>query len=374
MKKHISIIALAIVIAGLLSLAGCAKKEKSNTGGVPEVAVAEAMTDSVVLHKDYPGYLQANLKAEVVGEVSGRLLTKNFESGQYVTKGQVLFTIESTRYRDAVEQAEASLISARSQRDFYSRQTDAMTRALADGAVSQMEMLQSKNSLNQANASIRNANAQLETARTNLAKCTVRAPISGYITIEEISVGNYINGEGNPQTLATIYDNSVFNALFSVSDDSFREMLSNPSAAEKTMLKAVPLKFELPTKTAFTADLYYEAPSVNQSTGALQLVGRVKNVENELKDGMYVTISLPYGVDPKAVVVKDASLSTDQLGKYLYVVNDSDKVVYRPVETGQLYRDSLRVITKGLKPGERYVTEALLTVRPGMEVKPVAAK
>ena len=58
----------------------------------------------------------------------------------------------------------------------------------------------------------------------------------------------------------------------------------------------------------------------------------------------------------------------------LYVVNDSNKVVYTPVETGELYQDSLRVINKGIKAGEKYVTKALLSVRNGEEVKPVVEK
>ncbi len=89
---------------------------------------------------------------------------------------------------------------------------------------------------------------------------------------------------------------------------------------------------------------------------------------------MYATVSLPYGTEPHALLVKDASIGTDQLGKYLYTVNDSDKVVYTPVEIGGLYRDSLRVITKGIAPDTRYVTSALLKVRDGMPVKPVTVK
>jgi multidrug efflux pump subunit AcrA (membrane-fusion protein) len=103
------------------------------------------------------------------------------------------------------------------------------------------------------------------------------------------------------------------------------------------------------------------------------LKGKVKNIDNELKDGMYVTVSLPYGKMPKAILVKDASIGTDQLGNYLYLVNDSNKVVYAPIEVGEIFRDSLRVVTKGVKAGDRYVTKALLTVRAGETVKPVTA-
>lgn len=354
-----------------LLLVSCHKKEKEIPDSVPAVNVTEVEVDSIVLHNDYPGFLESKNKAQVVAEVSGKLLSQNFESGSYVTKGQVLFTIDPVNYKSAVTEGEANVANYTSQRDYYAKESSAMEKAYKEKAVSEMELLQSQSSLRQAEASIKNASAALQTARNNLAKCTVRAPISGYITLNEVSVGNYINGEASPQVLATIYDNSEFNAKFSIEDGQYNTLLGDSKKPSGALYENMPLSFNTPVAHQYTANLYYVAPSVNSSTGALQLVGTVKNIDNELKDGMYVTISLPYGIDPRAIIVKDAALSTDQLGKYLYVVNDSDKVVYTPVTVGPLYRDSLRVVTKGLKPGDRYVTEALLTVRNGMKVKPV---
>ena len=69
-------------------------------------------------------------------------------------------------------------------------------------------------------------------------------------------------------------------------------------------------------------------------------------------------------------MVRDASISTDQKGQYVYVVNDSDKVVYTPIVAGDIVNDSMRVVTQGLRPGDRYVTSALLKVRDDMTVKP----
>ena len=110
---------------------------------------------------------------------------------------------------------------------------------------------------------------------------------------------------------------------------------------------------------------------MDAATGTLTLEGTVTNKDKLLKDGMYVTVDLPYGVEPHAVLVRDASIGRDQRGSYLYVVNDSDKVVYTPVQTGELFRDTLRIINGGIKPGDRYVTQALLTVRNGEKVRPV---
>lgn len=113
---------------------------------------------------------------------------------------------------------------------------------------------------------------------------------------------------------------------------------------------------------------------MDSSTGTLALEGKIQNRDNLLKDGMYVTIDLPYGVEPHAILVRDASIGRDQRGSYLYLVNDSNKVIYRHIETGDLYRDSLRIVNEGLKPSDRYVTNAMITVTAGETVKPRLVK
>lgn len=366
-----------LVSAGciLFSAASCKKSTKeSEDNDVPTISVASPVVDSIVLHKTYPGLLAASDNAAVVGRVNGTLLSKNYESGSYVNKGQVLFTIESTKYRDAVQQAQASLATARSQYDYASKNYEALSEALKSDAVSQIEVIQAKASMDQAAAAIKNAEAALSQANLNLSYCTVKAPIAGYVSSNIPNVGEYISGEGAPVTLCKIYDNSYMTAIFTIEDAQYEEMMGQNGGMTQSLYRNVPLRFTQPLPHSYTADLTYESPSINSTTGTLELKGSVKNIDNELKDGMYVTIELPYGVNPKAILIKDASIATDQLGKYVYVVNDSNKVVYTPIKIGELYQDSLRLVNEGLNPGDRYVTEALLTVRNGMTVKPELTK
>lgn len=361
-----------IILLSLITV-GCRKKEKGKPE-VPVVDVALPLVDSVTLHKTYPGYIRALNKADVVARVSGQILTRNYKEGDRVAKGQVLFTIEPTKYLDAVRQAEASLATARSQYDYYSRQYQAMKKALEADAVSQMDVIQAESSMNTAKASIRNAEAVLSTARENLGYCTVRAPRSGRISLAELSPGNYVNGEMSPVTLATIYDDTEVKAVFDIEDSQYEAMLGDRSADGGRLLKSIPLKFAGQLPHSYTADLDYTSPNVETSTGTLTLEGAVSNPYGELKDGMFVTVDLPYGTEPQAILIRDASIGTDQLGKYVYVVNDSNKVVYTPVELGELYRDTLRIVNKGLSARTRYVTKALLTVRNGETVKPSLQK
>jgi RND family efflux transporter MFP subunit len=372
MKTRYLIAALTTV--GALGVTSCHKDKKQAEEGPAKIDVAEAFTDSVVLHKTYPGYLTSSTVATVVAQVDGRLLRQRYESGKYVTKGQPLFDLDPTLYKDAVERAEASLASALSTRDYAKSHYEAVKKAFQSEAVSKMEVLSAESSLATAEADIKDCRAALHTARTNLGYCTITAPVSGYITECKYDVGNYINGSGAPVEMATIYDNDTFSANFEIEDSQYEKMAGRTSGIGSPLYSDIPLQFREPLLHKYTATLSYEAPAVGTNTGTILLKGRVKNIDNELKSGMYVTVSLPYGVDPQAILIRDASIGTDQLGKYVYVVNDSNKIVYTPIEVGEVYRDSLRIVNKGLKAGDKYVTKALLTVREGEEVQPVITK
>lgn len=374
MKRYLSFgpYSLALMIL-VLSVTSCHKGKHSEGYGdeARPVEVEEAFADSVVLYNTYPGYLIAEYYADVVGLVNGRILSMNYSSGQYVNKGQTLFTIDPTLYVDALNRAEATLKSNESNLAYSKSHYEAVLRALEDNAVSKMEVLQAESDYRQAEASVKDSKAALHTAQVNYGYCNVTAPISGFITKNELSIGNYITGADSPVKLAEIYDNTHLFAEFEVEDSRYESMTYGNHAEEKTLYKNVPLQFQEPLNHVYTADLTYVAPSVDRSTGTLVLQGKVTNIDNELKAGMYVTVSLPYGENPRAVLVKDASIATDQLGKYMYVVNDSDIIVKRRLDVGEIYHDSLRVINKGIEPGDKYISKALLTVRAGEKVRPL---
>ena len=369
-SKYITIAAAAVLMLGSASC----HKDKKQTEQIPEVTVATPTVDSVVLHKTYPGYIRAANSADVVALVDGRILSVNYKEGSYVPKGTVLFTIESTKYRDAVNQAASSLATAKAQYEYSSKQYAAMKKAIEADAVSEMEMLQAKSQMDEAQAAIRSSEAALQPARTNLRHCTVTAPVSGHITAPALTAGNYVSGSMSPVKLASIYDDSRMKAVFDIEESQYRLMSVNTMEGNGPLYTAVPLIFTPALPVQFTADLYYTSPAVEASTGTLTLEGKITNRDKLLKDGMYVTVNLPYGVEPKAILIRDASIGRDQRGSYVYCVNDSNKIVYTPIEPGELYQDTLRIVNSGLTPKSRYVTQALLTVVNGEQVKPVETK
>ncbi len=367
---------LVIGCAAALCLTGCDKTKKKATGTdeVLPVDVAIAPVDTVLLSKPYPGTLTAVGSVDIVGRVNGVLLTQDFKDGDMVKKGQLLFTIEDGPYVDAVREAEATLTTAQSQYEYNSKHYDAMQKALASDAVAQIEVLQAKSAVEQSEADIKSAKAALAGAHSNLSYCTIYSPLDGQSNIGAYTPGTYISGADSPVVLATIYDNSQLNANFFIEDASFLRSFVNENGRSKIDYDSVPVIFSETLPHEYKGKLIYLAPDVDTSTGTLHVRCRIQNPYGELKAGMYATINLPYKLEPHAVLVKDASISTSQTNKFLYVVNDSNRIVYTPIEVGEMANDSMRIVTKGLKGGEKYVTKALLKVRPGMEIKPILTK
>ncbi|MCM1310607.1 MAG: efflux RND transporter periplasmic adaptor subunit [Bacteroides sp.] len=362
-------------IPALMVLLPACKKEKTQTDNeIQTVNVALPETDTVVLTKTFPGYLEAQNTVELVARVNGYLKEKCYADGQYVKKGTVLFKIEDTQYRDAITRAEAALHTAQSTLDYDSRNYEAMKKALESDAVSKISVIQAESDMKNSEASVRDAKAALETARTNLDYCQIRAPFNGHVTASEVSVGSYLSGEGSAQPLATIYEDSKLKAVFNVAEASYVGNLRQIAKEQGLDLGKIPLTFADTLGHNYTADLFYIAPDVDVTTGTLAMYAYVDNTYGELKSGMFVNITLPYDKIDNATLVKTTSISTDQAGKYLYTISDSNRVVYTPIVVGDEAQDSMTVVKSGLKPGCRYVTQAMLKVRDGMEVKPIEVK
>ncbi len=369
MRHFSTLIFIFFIVSSLL---GCSHGEKERfTAQAQSVDVAYPVIDSVVLYRSYPGFLSAKSEVDIIARVNGYLTSTGYANGRFVHKGQILFTIEDSQYRDAVNQAQAQLETAHSNNVYATNQYEAMKKALASDAVSQMDVIQAESNMNESRASIKSAEAALQTALTNLSYCTVRAPFSGHISAAIVDVGTYLNGEAAPVTLAKLYDDKTVNANFAIEDNSYLKMLSSGNNRKNIDYTRIPIKFNKPLTHSYTGNLDYMSPGIDTGTGTLRLRASIDNPHGELRSGMFVTVEMPYNAIPEAVLVKDASIASDQSGQYLYTVNDSDIVVYTPIETGELFHDTLRIVTKGITTQSRYVTKAMLKVRDGMKVKPV---
>lgn len=382
-KQIFYVIVFVICIILSFLFAGCSKKDdKHPESETPDIQVATPMVSPVVVYSSYPGELTSLSEADVVARVNGQILSKHFQDGATVVKGQLLFTIEPTMYSSSVAEAQAQLESARGQLQYAEKHLKALEEGLRADAVSEMDVIQARSAKAEAQASVNQYSAALKAASTKLGYCRITAPISGKISSATVDVGGYVNGDGAPVTLAKIYNDNDLAVDFSIPDYEYNAIESSGTGFSDSLYRNIPIIFtsasggsgsQAPEKRC-TASLSYQSPQVDSSTGSVSMRAKVNPGYKDLKAGMYCKVQLPGKLVPNAILVKDASISTDQRGKYLYTLNDSNKVVYTPVKVGELYHDTLRMITSGISADTRYVTRAMISVRNGEKVKPVLVK
>jgi RND family efflux transporter, MFP subunit len=337
------------------------KSREASSSNLPDISVAYPIIRDAIIYKEYPGYLSAVNSAKIIARVDGYIDRVCYLPGQRVNSGDLLFVIEPTLYANAVEQAQANLNSSIAEYNYLSNNYERIKEAAQSDAVSKIDVIQSNAQVLEAKANIDNAKAQLSTAKTNLNYCYVKAPFSGRVTVNPYGEGTYVGGSAQPVTLASIFDDSKMFANFSIADNLY--------VTPNMLPDSITISFNAVGDKSYPAKIDYESPNVELSTGTINIRAILPN-DGSLKDGLYVTIKLPYKKIKNAILVSNASLGVNQAGKYLYVVNDSSVVNIRQVNVLSTVDDSLSIISEGLEPTDRYVTKAMLKVREGMKIKP----
>lgn len=317
---------------------------------------------------------------DLVARVPGFLESVNFTAGSIVQKGSLLFVIEPQTYKDKVSAAEADLKTAKAQLRFMKESLARVNEASQTNAVSQMDVIKSETAVDKAEADVAVATSQLDIAKKNLEYCYIRAPFTGRISKTLVDKGNYVSGAG--QVLASIYEDNKIYVNFSVEDAKYIDILKSQKEIKSKLngdqlqngSQKVLIRVDQEGDNYYTGVLDYISPNVNVNTGTFSLRAIVDNKDMDMRSGLYVKVRLPYNEVKKAVMIPETSIGTDQSGRYVYVVDDSNKVEYRNVQVGVLESDNMREIVEGLAPNERYVTKALLKVRDGMTIEPQKAE
>ena len=360
---------IIIAVALLSTITACHKKSQPDTGSTAlPIEVTTPVVREITLTREYPGYLKADATIPIMGRVNGSIIKRYFTEGSRVKKGDLLFVIEPTLYENAVAQAQASLQTAIAEQEYAKSNYERMQAAINSNAVSEIELLQAKSRVESCNAAVSNAKAALKTAQTKLGYCRIEAPADGSIGLAKQPTGAYIAGEMSPVELCQLYKDDLMYAFFDIPDIQwFRKALATNGGIDQSNITFTLGEGNIIKRNA-TID--YLAPNVNTGTGTLQIRAELPNSDGLLKSGSYISIIMPYDNVKDALLIKDASIGTDQTGKFIYIVNSQNEVEYRRIETGSIIDDTMRLVTGGLEPDERYVTKALLKVRNGMQVVP----
>lgn len=371
---------LVYIILGIALIAGGCKKKKQQEAAeaarpAPEVAVARPEVSDVIYTYQYPAYLEAVQTVNLVARVSGFLEKMNYIPGVPVKQGDLLFVIEPQPYLDQVKAAQAELKSTQARLAYAKAQYEKMKEAMPSKAVSEIDFIQSESDYHTALANQQNAKAQLNTARTNLNYCYIKAPFDGRVTRNMVDVQNFVGGSVQPVTLATMYRDKVMFAYFNMAYAEFQNLpvIGNPTSPADTVMQ-LSITDASDSTRVWHGRLDYSSPNVDLQTGTVTVRAIANNPKQELLSGMYVKITIPYKQVHHAVQIPETSIGTSQAGRFVYLVNDDDEIVQQTVKVGILSPNGMREIISGATPDDLYVVQAMMTVRPGMKVKPIARK
>jgi RND family efflux transporter MFP subunit len=336
------------------------------------VIVQFPLQQTVRPYLEATGNVASENNIKLVARVEGYIQEIKYKDGDMVKKGTPLFIIEPEPYKVQLEQAQAAVQGAQA------------TLINAEAEFTRQEQLQAKDVSTQANldkaranrdtarANVLQAQANVQTAKINLGYTTVSAPFDGVVTARKVSVGELVGG-GHTTELATIVQMNPIWVWFNLSERDVQRVRGQVAQRRETVSELVgnvPIEVGLQTESGYPHKgvLDYVSPEVNQSTGTLQVRAAFENDKGQLLPGYFVRVRVPLYAEP-ALLVPEVAIGSDQVGRYVLVVNPDTVVEQRRVELGQTFGE-MRLVESGLKADDRVVVSGILDAVPGQKVDP----
>jgi membrane fusion protein, multidrug efflux system len=361
-----------ITASVMLSLSACGKPPHHGPppATTPEVGTVLLRTRPVVLTTELPGRTAPVVVADVRPQVSGTVLSRNFNEGAQVSAGTLLYQIDPAPYQAQVESAKAA--AAKSQANLHSAKLKAQRYAelVAIKAVSQQDNEDTASSMQQAEADVASSRASLDTSLINLRYTRIVAPVSGRIGKSTVTQGALVTAN-QTTALATVQKLDPIYVDVSQSSTAFLRLKRELDTGQLDRAgngAAVTLRLEDGSTYSEAGTLQFSDVTVDPNTGAITLRALFPNPNNELLPGMFVRAVLQEGVDVNALLVPQAAVSRDASGNpTAYVVGSDDKLELRQLKTGRAIGDQW-LVTAGLRAGERLVVDGQQRAAPGVAV------
>ena len=400
-SKFFLLCALAVVLGGCTqeTAAPDAKakfKGKGKGGGPVPVVTAAARLKDVPIEIQVVGNVEPYSTVSIRAQVSGQLTNVLLKDGDFVKKGDPLFTIDSRQIDGQLAQAEANLARSTAQlaqaeanlardsaQEAYSRSVaDRNAQLVQDGILSKDQGQQTRanadalaQSMAADRAAIQSARAQIQADQAAINNIrlqktypAVAAPIDGRTGNVTQKLGNIVTA--NNTELANIQQMEPIYVSFAVPESRLAEIKRYFDAGGKLPVTTHP-QGDTPGANSAVSEhgfLTFIDSSVDTSTGTIRLKGTFTNASHTLWPGQFVNVTLQLTTRRNAVVVPNQAVQTGQDGTFVYVVDDQQKVAFRPVKVGPRV-DLDMVIEEGLKAGETVVTEGQLRLQPGSTVQ-----
>jgi multidrug efflux system membrane fusion protein len=358
------------------NLIGTATAEGPAAAAPPQatpVSVAVVEQRPATTWNEFSGRLEAIDRVDVRPRVAGAVLAVHFREGALVKKGDLLVTIDPAPYAAEVDRTEAQLASAQARVVLTKKELQRGQQLIGTQVLTQRDFDQRENANREAEASVRAAEAALKTTRLNLDYTQVRAPVSGRVGKIEITVGNLVSAGAGAPILTTLVSVNPIYASFSADEDIVTRALKGlgPQADTHLQVERIPVRMGTATSdgTPYRGKLQLIDNQVDARSGTVRVRAVFDNADGSLMAGQFVRLSMGQAKSEPALLVDERAIGTDQNKKYVMIVGDDNKAVYREISVGVAV-DGLRIVNGGLQKGERIVVNGLQRIRPGALVAP----
>lgn len=336
---------------------------------IPKVTVKTVELLDISIWSEFSGRLQAVDTAEIRPQVNGRITEVNFEDGELVKAGDIIFVIDPRPYEAAVAKAEASIATAKANVEYSKLEMDRAANMIKTQAVAQRIYDERFNAYETAVASLKSGEAELKQAKVDLEHAHVQSPISGRAGRVELTVGNLVQAGPNAPLMTRIVSNDPIYADFEVDEQTYLDSVRSV-AHDRTLEREIPVKLFINGNKAdvYNGTIYSFDNQLDVTSGTIRARAKFDNKDEILIPGMFVTVALGKRQEEKVILIPQQAISTDQNKKYVYILDKDNKVIYREVSVGKEYGNQ-RIIQTGLQPGDRLVVNGMQHIRPGEVVQ-----
>lgn len=364
---------VAICSAVLSACGGAEETAPPAELSAPVVEVQAAKMRAVQPTITLPAVVEAMESSRLRPQVSAAVIERHVTPGALVDEGELLYQLDETDFKLALERAEATLATARATFREANAGWERAQRLQPQGAISQQGFEAALAAKSVAQSRVADAEARVEQAKVDLSLTQVRAPFHGRVSVAFHAVGDFVT----PSSVEPLCDIVRLDPVYVTAqidqklyfEVSLREGQRRQEGEER-IEDLVTTTIRLPTGESYPHVGHFvnwDNTGVAE-TGTVGARAEFPNPDGLLLPGNNVLLETTIDEPVERIVVPQRAVSQDQQGHFAMIVNDQNKVERRNLEVG------IRVgpdwaIQSGLESGDRVIVHGLQLVRPGVEVE-----
>ena len=359
----------------VLVVAGCGRAEQAPPAQPPAVPVGviTVAASDAPYEGEFVGETESSQEVEIRARVEGFLEQISYREGAIVNKGEVLFQMDRKPFEASLAAARAELQAQQARLGTAAANLKRVGPLAAEDALSQKDLDDAQGSRDAAVAAVEGARSRVQQAEINLSYTTIRSPVTGITSFARKQPGSFI-APGADSLLTYVSALDPMRVNFSMSENEllrYRRLIAEkklrPAAGEKYTVKIV-----LADGTVVPAPghITFGDASFSKETGTFLVRAELPNKDGALRPGQFVRVQLSGATWIDAIQLPQRAVMQGPQGNFVWVVDDESRAQFRPVSVGPLTGERW-LITEGLRPGERVVSDGGLKLAPGVPVKPV---